>query len=90
MTAVFSADESGEGLLPATADTAAAEAVRRLSGKELSARTGYREHKGGWGRVVSLDLLPEGASPKETVPILSLLLIFGCTVGMAVIAKKFG
>ena len=66
----------------------AAEVIRMFGDREVEARTGYREHKAGWGRVVSLDLKPEGSSPKETLLILSLLLIFGCTGGMAVVAKR--
>ena len=65
----------------------AQEAVERFAEAEIEARVGYREEKSGWGYVVSLDLEPPGSSPKEILMIASLLLIFGCTAGMAVVAK---
>ena len=65
-------------------------AVERFSGIKMEARVGYREEKSGWGKVVSLDLEPPGSSPKEKLLIISLILIFGCTVGMAVIARSEG
>ena len=65
----------------------AGEAAQRFDGAELEARLGYREEKSGWGYVVSLDLEPPGSSPKEILLVVSLLLIFGSTIGMAVIAK---
>jgi hypothetical protein len=64
------------------------EAIDRFSNTKIEARVGYREEKPGWGNVVSLDLDPPGASPKEGLLITSLLLIFGCTAGMAVIANS--
>jgi hypothetical protein len=63
------------------------EAVKLFADADIDARVGYREEKSGWGYVVSLDLEPPGASPKETLLVISLLLIFGCTAGMAVVAK---
>ena len=63
------------------------EVVEGFTGSEIQARVGYREEKAGWGYVVSLDLEPTGPFPKETILVLSLLLIFGCTGGMAVLAK---
>jgi hypothetical protein len=54
----------------------------------MDARVRYREEKSGWGYVVSLDLEPSGTSAKEVLLIISLLLIFGCTAGMAVIAQS--
>ena len=65
----------------------AQEAVERFAESEIEARVGYREEKSGWGQVVSLDLEPSGSSPKEILLTGSLLLIFGCTAGMAVIVK---
>lgn len=40
------------------------------------------------GHVISLDLESPGPSPKETLLLISLLLIFSCPGGMAVIAKS--
>jgi hypothetical protein len=65
----------------------AQEAVNLFNESKVDAQLGYREDKGGWGRVVSLDLEPPSSSPKEILLIASLLLIFGCTAGMAFIAK---
>jgi hypothetical protein len=66
----------------------AQEAIDHFSSAKIDARVGYREEKPGWGYVVSLDLEPPGSSPKETLLISSLLLIFGCTIGMAVISRS--
>ena len=66
----------------------AQDAVERFSNTKIEARIGYREEKPGWGYVVSLDIEPPGSSPKEVLLITSLLLVFGCTAGMAVIAKS--
>lgn len=66
----------------------AQDAVQRFSSAKVDARVRYREEKSGWGYVVSLDLEPPGTSPKEVLLIFSLLLIFGCTAGMAVIAQS--
>jgi hypothetical protein len=66
----------------------AEEAVDRFSDFPIEARVGYQEEKSGWGYVVSLDLEPPGSSPKELLLIGSLLLIFGCIAGMAIIAKN--
>ena len=66
----------------------AQDAVDRFSGAKMDARVRYREVKSGWGYVVSLALEPSGTSPKEALLIISLLLIFGCTAGMAVIAQS--
>jgi hypothetical protein len=66
----------------------AQDAVERFSNTKIEARVGYREQKAGWGYVVSLDLEPPGSSPKEVLLITSLLLIFGCTGGMAVIGNS--
>ena len=63
------------------------EALDRFTNGEIQARVGYRERKPGWGKVVTLDLEPSGSSPKETLLIASLLLIFGSTIGMAILAK---
>jgi hypothetical protein len=63
------------------------DAIERFSNIKIDARVGYREEKPGWGCVVSLDLEPPGSSPKEVLLISSLLLIFGCTASMAVIAR---
>lgn len=65
----------------------AQEAISRFSDTELEARVGYRETKSGWGYVITLDLEPTGNSPKETLLLVSLSLIFGCTVGMAIVAR---
>ena len=65
----------------------ATEVFKRLGETAIKARVGYREDKPGWGRVVSLDLESDGSSPKEAHVAMSLLLIFGCTGGMAIIAK---
>ena len=62
--------------------------IERFANTRMEARVGYREQKPGWGYVVSLDLEPAGSSPKEVLLIFSLLLIFGCTAGMAVIARS--
>ena len=64
------------------------EAIERFVDTKMEARVGYREEKSGWGYVVSLDLEPPGSSPKEVLLAISLILIFGCTVGMAVIARS--
>ena len=66
----------------------AQDAVQLFSGAKIDARVRYREEKSGWGYVVSLDLEPPGTSPKEVLLVISLLLIFGCTAGMAVIAQS--
>jgi hypothetical protein len=66
----------------------AQEAIERFSNTKMEARVGYREEKPGWGYIVSLDLEPTGSSPKEVLLISSLLLIFGCTAGLAVIARS--
>ena len=66
----------------------ALEAVERFSGTRIEASVRYREEKSGWGDVVSLDLEPTGSSPKEMLLMTSLVLIFGCTAGMAVIANS--
>jgi hypothetical protein len=66
----------------------AQEAVEQFSDAKVEARIRYREEKSGWGYVVSLDLEPAGTSPKEVLLIVSLILIFGCTAGMAVIAQS--
>ncbi len=66
----------------------AQDAIERFSNSKIEARVRYREEKSGWGYVVSLDLEPPGSSPKEILLVLSLLLIFGCTAGMAVIARS--
>jgi len=66
----------------------ARDAVERFDNTKLEARVGYREEKSGWGYVVSLDLEPPGTSPKEILLITSIMLIFGCTGGMAVIAQS--
>ena len=65
----------------------AQEAVDRFSESMMEARVGYREEKAGWGYVVSLDLDPAGSSLKEMLLITSLILVFGCTGVMAVIAR---
>jgi hypothetical protein len=65
----------------------AEEALTRFSDTKIEARVGYREDKAGWGSVVSLDLDPLNTSVKEVLMVVSLLLIFGCTAGMAVLAK---
>jgi hypothetical protein len=64
------------------------EAVDRFNDMTIDARVGYREEKAGWGYVVSLDMEPPGSSPKEILLVTSFVLIFGCTAGMAVIAKN--
>jgi len=63
-------------------------AAEKFHGQKLEARVGYREKKSGRGDTVSLDLDPLGTSPKEMLLISSLLLIFGCTAGMAVLANS--
>lgn len=63
-------------------------AVKQFHGQKLNARVGYREDKSGRGEPVSLDLDPPGTSPKEVLLISSLLLIFGCTAGMAILANS--
>jgi hypothetical protein len=65
----------------------AEDAVNRFHEAEIEARVSYREEKSGWGDVVSLDLEPPDSSPKEILLISSLLLIFGCTASLAVVAK---
>ena len=66
------------------------EAIERFADTKMEARVGYREEKSGWGYVFSLDLEPPGSSPKEKLLLFSLILIFGCTVSMAVIARAEG
>jgi hypothetical protein len=66
----------------------AGEAIERFANTQMEARVGYREEKSGWGYVVSLDLEPPGSSPKEVLLITSLIFIFGCTAGMAVINRS--
>jgi len=66
----------------------ALEAVEKYPDQMIPARIGYREEKSGFGKVVTLDLDPPGSSPKEILLISSLVLIFGCTAGMAIIAKR--
>jgi hypothetical protein len=66
----------------------AQDAIERFANMKIEARVGYREEKPGWGDVVSLDLEPPGSSPKEILLITSLILVFGCTIGMAVIAHS--
>jgi hypothetical protein len=63
------------------------QAVNQFDDSSLHARVGYREHKPGFGYVRTLDLEPPSSSPKEILLAISILLIFGCTAGMAVIAK---
>jgi hypothetical protein len=63
-------------------------AAEQFDGQKLDARVGYREEKSGRGETVSLDLAPPGTSPKEVLLISSLLLIFGCTAGMAILANS--
>lgn len=65
----------------------AQDAIQRFANNKVEARVGYREEKPGWGYVVSLDLEPPGSSPKEKLLISSLMLVFACTIGMAVIAR---
>lgn len=62
------------------------DAIERFANSKIEARVRYREEKPGWGYVVSIDLEPTGSSPKEVLLISSLFLIFGCTIGMAIIA----
>lgn len=66
----------------------AGDAVRRFSESEIEARVGYREDQSGWGKVVSLDLEPPGTSPKEFLLISALVLIFGSSIGLAVISSQ--
>ena len=61
--------------------------VTMVGDEQVDARLGYREDKPGWGRVVTLDVKPPRSSPKEALLVVALLLIFGCTAGMAVVAK---
>ena len=66
----------------------AQDAIERFANTKIEARVGYREEKPGWGYVVSLDIELPGSSPKEVLLISSLILVFGCTIGMAVIARS--
>ncbi len=63
-------------------------AVKQFAGQKLNARVGYREDQSGRGDTLSVDLDPPGSSPKEVLLISSLLLIFGCTAGMAILAHR--
>ena len=65
----------------------ASKVVQKFDNMQIMARVGYREDDPGWGRVISLDLEPQSSSPKEYLLVISVILIFVCTGGMAVLAK---
>jgi hypothetical protein len=68
-------------------EISAQDAINQFQNSTIAARVGYRERKPGFGYVLTLDLEPVSSSPKENLLVISILLIFGCTAGMAVIAK---